>query len=975
MRIIRLSRLIPVAALALLLCTGTSSCLGANPEELDWSTWQRIPVLHGGRLKPLDTFARQTVDSICGRERPKLGLSGATADDQLDSPALAQARKLFPDGASRRFSAAELLFSWLVEPEKWDRVPFLPAVHEKVRKDLFDLPLRDKQGERLKYVSPWQVAHSSKFAERIDKLAQMQSEMNAQGKSFDPVGVDKKVMQLYQAYMAYGALTFNPREPGTDNRRLTSRLQETFRAWSGLEPSMNMMSRFGGQDGLNRLIGDTSADAKKLMDAFQGHGAQQEIPSLEKLEPLMVKLSQSSAALAEQFRSHSKRLLDSPPQGIEGDRLEQMRIHMRTITARSDELARQSKQAILALYDNGQGLRLVPGLDPTALEQNRDERDDAQPWLGLQTLLMGSPAVLADYPAGPLQGVREAFGQVASIYVNRDARDRPAEFAAAMDRLAAALRTLGEAVEPLRDKLPIQHRDDALMAATAYPPAGSTDVELLYNRTDPFLWSWTMSLAAMVCFGFGLVFGVGRKPLFWVGIVILLAALAATLAGLGLRWHITGLVPVTNMFETVVFSALVVAAMGAWFTLLPLIWPGLLAAWQMTGLPRLRKTATSGDEAAGEGPGVRGSCSTDGQNHRTANWLLILLRVLLSYGIFYALSLVPYGASGEPIFSLLPKTDVGSSLPTLSNLLAWIAGLTVNSVLTWSVGLCVLAVSVWYVPRLLLATLLSVATIPYSWKPGDRRKMIDHVLAREAFVLVGAAVAFFAGALAYFAPAPVFIREIGPVRPILRDNFWLLIHVLTITASYGAGALAWGLGNIALAYYLFGKYREPAAPSPEIVAEGHRPAAGYTAPAEALTHRAPEQCAMLAAFIYKATQAAVLLLVAGTILGALWADVAWGRFWGWDSKEVAALITTLVYLVILHGRYAGWFGNFGLAVGSVLGATAIISAWYGVNYLFGSGLHSYGTGAGGKLEVGLVVAADWIFMAVAAARYFHETRK
>jgi multicomponent Na+:H+ antiporter subunit D len=65
------------------------------------------------------------------------------------------------------------------------------------------------------------------------------------------------------------------------------------------------------------------------------------------------------------------------------------------------------------------------------------------------------------------------------------------------------------------------------MAATAYPPPGSTDVELLYNRTDPFLWSWTMSLAAMICFGFGLVFGVGRKPLFWVGIVILLAVLAA----------------------------------------------------------------------------------------------------------------------------------------------------------------------------------------------------------------------------------------------------------------------------------------------------------------------------------------------------------------------------------------------------------------------------------------------------------------
>ncbi len=63
-----------------------------------------------------------------------------------------------------------------------------------------------------------------------------------------------------------------------------------------------------------------------------------------------------------------------------------------------------------------------------------------------------------------------------------------------------------------------------------------------------------------------------------------------------------------------------------------------------------------------------------------------------------------------------------------------------------------------------------------------------------------------------------------------------------------------------------------------------------------------------------------------------------------------------------------------LAVGSVLGATAIIAAWYGVNYLFGSGLHSYGSGAGGQLEVSLLVAANWVFMIAAGARYLFETR-
>ena len=71
---------------------------------------------------------------------------------------------------------------------------------------------------------------------------------------------------------------------------------------------------------------------------------------------------------------------------------------------------------------------------------------------------------------------------------------------------------------------------------------------------------------------------------------------------------------------------------------------------------------------------------------------------------------------------------------------------------------------------------------------------------------------------------------------------------------------------------------------------------------------------------------AVLLLAAGTITGAIWADYAWGRYWGWDKKEVWALVSLLVYLAVLHGRWAGWAGNFGLAVGSVLGATAIMIA-------------------------------------------------
>jgi ABC-type transport system involved in cytochrome c biogenesis permease subunit len=107
------------------------------------------------------------------------------------------------------------------------------------------------------------------------------------------------------------------------------------------------------------------------------------------------------------------------------------------------------------------------------------------------------------------------------------------------------------------------------------------------------------------------------------------------------------------------------------------------------------------------------------------------------------------------------------------------------------------------------------------------------------------------------------------------------------------------------------------------------------------------------------------MIVFGVILGGVWAHYSWGRFWGWDPKETWALIAALVYLAILHGRIAGWWSPFGFAVGAVLGFQSVIMAWYGVNFIIGAGLHSYGFGTGGQewvaafciLEVVLVSAA------------------
>jgi ABC-type transport system involved in cytochrome c biogenesis permease subunit len=158
--------------------------------------------------------------------------------------------------------------------------------------------------------------------------------------------------------------------------------------------------------------------------------------------------------------------------------------------------------------------------------------------------------------------------------------------------------------------------------------------------------------------------------------------------------------------------------------------------------------------------------------------------------------------------------------------------------------------------------------------------------------------------------------KISPLVPVLRSNYWLTIHVLTEVSSYAGGALAWALGNIALGLLVFGRPR-------------------------------PETVRTLSLYTYKAMQIAVLLLAAGTFLGGWWAAESWGRFWGWDPKEVWALIALVCYVIPLHMRYIGWVKHFGLAVAAVVCFASIMMSWYGVNFVLGAGLHSYGFGGGG----------------------------
>ena len=88
----------------------------------------------------------------------------------------------------------------------------------------------------------------------------------------------------------------------------------------------------------------------------------------------------------------------------------------------------------------------------------------------------------------------------------------------------------------------------------------------------------------------------------------------------------------------------------------------------------------------------------------------------------------------------------------------------------------------------------------------------------------------------------------------------------------------------------------------------------------------------------------VCLLVAGTFLGAVWANESWGRYWGWDPKETWALITLVVYAMIIHARFVPKLrSDYAFSVMSVYGLLAVLMTYFGVNYYL-TGLHAYGSG-------------------------------
>ncbi len=175
--------------------------------------------------------------------------------------------------------------------------------------------------------------------------------------------------------------------------------------------------------------------------------------------------------------------------------------------------------------------------------------------------------------------------------------------------------------------------------------------------------------------------------------------------------------------------------------------------------------------------------------------------------------------------------------------------------------------------------------------------------------LVGGIAGFVTLLIAHFLAGDGDTME--QMRAVLDTRFWLATHVITISLGYMATFVAGTLG----VFYIFSGL---------------------------FTRRLDEETGEnMYRMMYGVTCFALLLSFVGTVLGGLWADDSWGRFWGWDPKENGALLIVIWNAIMLHARYGGMVQRRGFAVMAIFGNIVTAWSWFGVNQL-GVGLHSYG---------------------------------
>jgi ABC-type transport system involved in cytochrome c biogenesis permease subunit len=185
------------------------------------------------------------------------------------------------------------------------------------------------------------------------------------------------------------------------------------------------------------------------------------------------------------------------------------------------------------------------------------------------------------------------------------------------------------------------------------------------------------------------------------------------------------------------------------------------------------------------------------------------------------------------------------------------------------------------------------------------------------------------------------------MRAVLDTNFWLATHVVVVTIGYASTYVAGFLGILFVLIGVFSRrLTTPFTQKEAVVATAAATVASLPLGAVVAVNTLPSANKVnmdkaFAKMIYAITCFATLFSFVGTVLGGIWADQSWGRFWGWDPKENGALIIVLWNVLILHARWGGLVRERGLANLAIFGNIVTSWSFFGTNML-GVGLHSYG---------------------------------
>lgn len=248
-----------------------------------------------------------------------------------------------------------------------------------------------------------------------------------------------------------------------------------------------------------------------------------------------------------------------------------------------------------------------------------------------------------------------------------------------------------------------------------------------------------------------------------------------------------------------------------------------------------------------------------------------------------------------------------------------------SKVLTWSLNVCI--------------TILAVGFVYHTYGMGMRWYLSGHapwsngyealILVSWASLLAGfsfmryskitlAATALLAFFTLMTASHSSYDPQLTNLQPVLK-SYWLIIHVATLTISYGFLGLGFVLGFFNMCIYLF---KTP------------KTSKRLSLITKELTHINEMNLTI-----------GLFLATIGTFLGGVWANESWGRYWGWDAKETWALVITIVYTIILHLRLAPKIkGEFIFNVAAIFGFGSVLMTFIGVNYYFTKGMHSYASG-------------------------------